>query len=578
MAPKASRFRLKGPVAAKAPSVSQSEPSALLLAPDLSSQAVGALLCRYGFVDVKRADDNLQAMAGEPRPRLLLASILKDLLDGISTTADPDQALNHWEQFLREGINRVQLFEYLRGSPRILHLLCSVFGNSPNLAQTMIRDRSLVYWLGEEHVMTRRPSRRTLATDLAGILVNLTTEELRLEALRRFKRREMLRIGIRDLLRRADVEDTIRTLSELASVLVQAAYKVVEDNLRRQYGRPRHRDSKGRWVETGFAVMAMGKLGGGELNFSSDVDLIYVYASDEGETTGTGARPGVSSISNEEYFEYMARGLTQALADVTHEGYVFRVDLRLRAEGTVGRLARSIQDYERYYHTRGQVWERMALLKAWPIAGSAEVGKAFLRKVRSFVFGASRDSALDVARADILDQVKSIKTMINNKMAERKQEQRNVKLGIGGIREIEFVVQTVQILCGARLPTICDRSTLGALARFCRHGLLSTRERAALSQSYVFLRDVEHKLQMVHDLQTHALPQDDAELARCAVRLGYSEGDRAHALKRFLTDYRRHTALVNRVFRTLVETPERSPLLRCGLLAERRRRRSQDRR
>ncbi len=546
-------------------------PAPLLLASGLTAEDVAKLLKPYGFEDGKRADANIQVMAGEPRSRELLAKILGELLAAVSRTADPDQALNHWERFLQAGVNRIQLFGYLGDSPRMLHLLSTIFGNSASLAQTLIRDPLLVYWLAEEQVLTRRPSRSALERALRAIMENLTSVELKLEALRRFKRREMLRIGVRDLLRLADVPEATAALSDLASVLIQAAYETVESNLQQQYGTPMHRDRNGKPAQTGFAVVAMGKLGGGELNFSSDVDLIYVYASDDGATQLTrpqgskATQPLPRSIPNEEYFEYLARDLTKALTDVTQEGYVFRVDLRLRAEGSVGRLARPLAAYERYYRTRGQGWERLALLKAWPVAGERAVGQAFLRLVKPFIFGWQDGRMGSSAAADVIEQVKAIKGMIDDKMATRGHERRNVKLGIGGIREVEFIVQAIQVLCGGRLAGIRDRSTMGTLARFRRYGLLSAGEQSVLAQGYLFLRDVEHKLQMVHDLQTHALPEAPDELARCAIRLGYSPGDRQVAMKRFVADYRRHTALVHRIFRKLFSAPARSPLLKLAL-------------
>lgn len=557
---------------------SRRDPAPLLLASGLSAEDAAELLTPFGFQDIKRADANIQAMAGEPRSRELLAKILGELLASVGQSADPDQALNHWERFLQAGINRAQLFDYLAGSPRMLHLLCSIFGNSASLAQTLIRDPLLIYWLAEERALTRRPSRLGLERALQATLANVTAVELKLEALRRFRRREMLRIGVRDLLRLADVPEITTTLSDLACVLIQSAHEIVEADLQRQYGMPMHRD-KGRLVETGFAVVAMGKLGGGELNFSSDVDLIYVYASDDGETQpASGQSPmATRSISHEEYFELLARNLTQALTEPTQEGYVFRVDLRLRAEGSVGRLARPLGGYKQYYRTRGQGWERLALLKAWPVAGARSVGRAFIRMVEPFVFGLPSGQAESHVPSEVIEQVRAIKELIDDKMASRGHERRNVKLGMGGIREIEFMVQAVQVLCGGRLAGIRDRSTMGALSRFGRYGLLSAGGRAALARAYLFLRNVEHKLQMVHDLQTHALPETPDELTRCAIRLGYSSRDRRAAMRRFVADYRRHTARVHRMFRTLFYSPNRSGLLRTALrkMKEKRRRGSE---
>jgi len=548
--------RRAGPYAAR-----RRDSAPLLLASGLSAESVAELLAPFGFEDIKRADDNIQAMAGEPRSRERLAKILDELLAAVARSADPDLALNYWERFLQAGVNRTQLFDYLIMAPRILHLLCAIFGNSPAMAQTLIRDPVLIYWLAEERVLTRRQSRLELEREVRAALANVAAVELKLEALRRFRRRAMLRLGVRDLLRLADVPETTAALSDLACVLLQAAYEVVEAELQRRYGTPMHRDGKGRLVETGFAVVAMGKLGGGELNFSSDVDLIYVYASDEGETH-RGLQP---SVPNEEYFELLARDLTRALSDGTQEGYLFRVDLRLRAEGAVGRLARPLAGYEQYYRTRGQGWERLALLKAWPVAGDRSVGRGFLRAVAPFVFGLPNGRAGSRAASGLIEQVKAMKEMIDDRMASRGQERRNVKLGTGGIREIEFLVQAVQALCGARLRGLRERSTLGALARFRRYGLLAAGDQAALTRAYLFLRDLEHKLQMVHDLQTHALPDSPEELTRCAIRLGYSPRDRRAAMRRLVADYRRHTARVHRMFRTLFYSPNRSRVLRAAL-------------
>ena len=241
-----------------------------------------AILSSYRLTDIEQADRNLQAMAGGPPERRQLADILPILLDSIARTADPDQALNHWERML-SNVTRSSFLDYLHSSPRMLDLLCTIFGNSDALAFTIIRDPTLVYWLAEEDVLSRPPTRKGIEQSLHKQLSHLTVKELKLEVLRRFRRREMLRIGVRDLLRLADVPETTASLSDLAALLIHAAYEIVDADLRRQYGVPMHK-RQGKWVETGFAVMGMGKLGGRELNYSSDVDLIYVYASHDGET------------------------------------------------------------------------------------------------------------------------------------------------------------------------------------------------------------------------------------------------------------------------------------------------------
>ena len=549
------------------------DPTPVLLASGLEPTQVEAILQPYGLHGVQDADANLQSMAGDPHQRRQLAEILPALLEAIGRTADPDQALNHWERWLASGVSRSAVLEYLRSAPRMLDLVCAIFGNSDSLAFTLVRDPLLLYWLAQQNVLSTAPTRAGTERTIRQSLEGVTATELRLDALRRFRRREMLRIGVRDLVRLADVVETTASLSDLASVLIDAAYRIVDTDLRARHGIPMHQNRQGRWVETGFTVIAMGKLGGHELNYSSDVDVLYVCESHEGETRPAASgrakakTPAQRVLSNEEYFEILARELTKALTVQTHEGYVYRVDLRLRAEGSVGQLTRSLDDYAKYYRTRGQVWERLALLKAWPIAGSQEVGRSFIKMVRPFVLAPSSKRP-DVAQGlAIVEEVRSVKERIDAKMAERGHEQRNVKLGVGGIREIEFLVQTIQVLAGRRLPGILGRGTLGSLVRLQKAGILSGKQQANLTSAYQFLRDVEHKLQMVHDLQTHALPDQQKELERCAIRAGYDRADRPIALKQFQADLAGHTTLVHDIFRSFFETPKNSKLFKATLRA-----------
>lgn len=523
----------------------QPDPTPLLLSAHLQPQEVSQILEPYGFQHPLKADANLQAMAGDPQERQALSKILRDLLVAAGQSADPDQALNEWERYVQSGINRAQLFQFLAQGPRLLHLLCTILGNSPAMAQTLIRDPFLVYWLGEESTIPRAPTPSHLSHMLNDSLTTFKTSDLKLDVLRRFMRREMLRIGIRDLLRHASVVETVISLSALASVVIQSAYQIVESDLRKKYGTPLHRDHRGKERETGFVVLGMGKLGGAELNYSSDVDLIYLYESSDGKTR---AKKGQRSVSNETYFETLARELTGALADATQEGTVFRVDLRLRPEGSLGPMARSLDEAIRYYDSRGRDWERLAFIKAWPIAGEKRVGQKFLRRLRLFVHGAKDDPPQRV-----LETIRSLKGQIQSKMVRRGENDRHVKLGTGGIREIEFIVQALQLLHVRRFPQVMKRNTLEALSCLTEVKALSKSIAEQLAQSYIFLRNVEHKLQMENELQTHLIPQDMTEVAKCAIRLGYSrKSSTQETAIHFLNDYRRHSSKVHRFYNQII--------------------------
>jgi glutamate-ammonia-ligase adenylyltransferase len=393
------------------------------------------------------------------------------------------------------------------------------------MAEILIRDPHHFYWLTDPQILHHARKKRDIQRELARTLKVLGDERQQLDYLRVLKRREMLQIGVRDLLRLCSVEETLTALSILAEALISAAYWICASALRREYGIPRK-------AFTGFTILAMGKLGGGELNFSSDVDLMYLYACDKEEC---------DALSTSEYFRRLCQKITVALNEFTAEGYVYRVDLRLRPEGQSGNIAYPLDGFERYYRTRMETWERLALLKAWPVAGNRELGRAFLDMARGFVY----DQPFDIKA---LEDVRSMKHKIDQQMMEREQSSRNVKLGTGGIREIELIAQSLQVTHGGQIPRIRQRNTLQALVALCDQSIISVEERDQLAQAYIFLRNVENKLQMVHDAQTHSLPREREELNTCARLLGYSNNDHGLAAEQFLLEYRHHTGQVNRIF------------------------------
>jgi [glutamine synthetase] adenylyltransferase / [glutamine synthetase]-adenylyl-L-tyrosine phosphorylase len=507
----------------------------LLLAARLAPDQVEALLRPYGFREPQRADRELQAVAEDPSAREALVAVVEDLLLAASDAADPDGALSRFERVVRASGSAVRLLSHLRSDPRMIDVILRTLGGSPFLAEVLIRHPGWLYWLSEPGVLDRARTREEIAAELQGALEPLRSEERRLDALRLAKRREILHIGVRDLLRRATVDETVAALSDLAEGLIEAALWTAEEGLRASLGLL---ESPGRGPAEearGFTVLGMGKLGGHELNFSSDVDLVYVYDTDRGRI-GSGA----SAIPRSEYFQNLARRLTAHLASVTHEGYVYRVDLRLRPEGRAGSVAWPLSAYGEYYRTRGATWERLALLKAWPVAGDRRLGARFRAQARRFVEGSFGPEQLQ--------DVRRLKEQIDRKIALRFETHRHVKLGVGGIREIELVTQVLQLRLGRRHPALRTRGTLPALGALAAAGVLPPGDQEALVAAYRFLRDVENKLQMVSDSQVHALPEEPGEVRACALRLGYRDAHGLPAGEALLADYRRHTEAVHRIF------------------------------
>jgi glutamate-ammonia-ligase adenylyltransferase len=371
------------------------------------------------------------------------------------------------------------------------------------------------------------------AGDLAQALAPFSTREARLNALRRFKYRQLLRIGARDLLGDADLTQTTEDLSHLAAACLGEAWRMAEATARAEYGAPLDGDGH----ETGLAIVGMGKLGGRELNYSSDIDLMFVYGG-EGETVGgLGGR-----VATGDYFARVCRDIVAMMEESTEEGYAFRVDLRLRPEGRMGGIALSLDGFRAYHVDRAALWERQALLKARVVAGDDRVGTRFMEWAQGVVYRAGTD-------ARVVPAIRAMKREIDRSLTDKGDGlTRNVKLGRGGIREIEFIVQALQLLYGGDDPWLREPGTLRAIFRLTERGYLAPALGRTLSDAYVHLRTVEHRLQILHEFQTHTLPKEPEALARLARRVGVP-GTAARASRDFQRRHRRVTAAVNRAFR-----------------------------
>ncbi|MBI4012868.1 MAG: bifunctional [glutamate--ammonia ligase]-adenylyl-L-tyrosine phosphorylase/[glutamate--ammonia-ligase] adenylyltransferase [Candidatus Rokubacteria bacterium] len=518
------------------PDTELSPPAADLLDPSVPETACLPALAALGFADAAGALLNLRRLAETPRQAELLAAILPRLLRHLAGSADPDMALNNLERLAAAVMDRAMLYTLLRDHPQALTVVVTLAAASQFLADTLVRTPQLLPWLLDPRVMRPR-LREEMQEEIAAALRPFRTEEARANALRRVKRREFCRIGLRDVLGDADLVTTTQELSNLADACLQQAWEIVRPGLIARYGVPRHGDTR---APTGFAIIALGKLGGAELNYSSDVDLCFVYEA-EGETDG----PEV--VPNRVFFARVAERLLAVLTAMTEEGAVFRVDLRLRPEGTGGPPALPLDAYRQYHETRGALWERQALIKARVAAGDEALGRAFLDLARTIAYrpGMEREA---------IGAIQAVKARIDRTLRARGRHERHVKLGVGGIRDVEFHVQALQLLYGAQDPWLQERNTLRALHRLAERGYLSWEESGDLAHAYAFLRTVEHRLQLLHALQTHTLPADPDELGKLGRRLGYG-GDRAAARARFLADYDATRRRVRAAFEELFAAP-----------------------
>ncbi len=350
-------------------------------------------------------------------------------------------------------------------------------------------------------------------------------------ALRHTARREKVRIAWRDLAGWADLDETLRELSWLADACLDAALQRLHEWLREEQGTAHNSDG----VPQHLMVLGMGKLGGSELNFSSDIDLIFTYPED-------GQADGPRHLSNQEYFTRLGQRLINAMSDITAEGYVFRVDMRLRPYGESGPLAVSFDALEEYYQTHGREWERYALIKARAVAGDVAAGEQALQRLRPFVYRRYLDYGT-------FEALREMKDMIRREV-ERKGLHGNIKLGPGGIREIEFIGQAFQLIRGGREPALQSRQILRTLEQLAERGHLPHYVSHDLREAYIFLRRAENRLQELADQQTHTLPVEPIPRAQLAVAMNYADWESfSHALDQ-------HTKRVQEYFDQVFVAPQ----------------------
>ena len=382
--------------------------------------------------------------------------------------------------------------------------LPAVFAASNFVLESAMREPGMLPGLAGSGVLGRARAAGEIGPLTSALAAAHGEEPGFMDALRRLRRHELVRIAWRDLAGLATLEETLHELSSLADGAIHAALEFATGALASRYGTPR--SSGGDAQE--LVVVGMGKLGGGELNFSSDVDLVFLYP-EQGETDGP------RSISSEEYFTRLGQSLIRLLDARTAEGFVFRVDMRLRPLGEPGPLAMNFGAFEDYLQQHGRDWERYAWVKARAITGMARYAALHGDVVRPFVYRRYLDYG-------VYESLREMKAMIAREV-ERRELQDNVKLGPGGIREIEFIVQSQQLIRGGSEPGLRTPSLLTALPRLAGAKLLPSAAVAELTKSYSFLRRVENRLQMADDAQTHALPEDVAGRARLAASMGFGE-------------------------------------------------------
>lgn len=506
------------------------------------------------FAEPARAAANLRRI--EPR---LPASLWPSLPAILAQLPDPDGALNYLERYLRDDPEReiARVHHHLARHPAALHYLLVLFSYSRFLSETLIQQPDLILWLhrpAQPHALAQSKSAEDLLEELARFQATALDQPPGV-VLARFKRREYLRIVLRDALGLASLSDTTLELSRLADALLDRALRTCEQKLENAYGVPQYLDAGGRRQTARMTILALGKLGAEELNYSSDVDLMFLYAHD-GETSGGSA----GTLTNAEYFVRLAQAVLRLLTEVTPEGAVFRVDLRLRPQGGEGDIAVSLPAALAYYRQRAREWELQMLIKARPTVGDIATGRAFLRELRPLIyrpeFNLSAVEAVLNAREEISRELRRPRGA-GARPADHAAAW-NVKLSPGGIRDIEFLTQCLQRVYGGADPWLAVPSTLVSLQRLHDKGFLSGPDFHRLAAAYEFLRHVEHRLQLRDGLQRHTLPEGPEACDRLARRCHLTAGAAGTPGQELRSRVARHFAEVTDIYERIVRPQARA--------------------
>lgn len=455
--------------------------------------------------DAARGQRNLDAIAraaGDGR----YAELLPHLVRLLARSADPDLALNHLERVFGTPHGAAQLPALLANSARGLDGLLQLLAVSQFFADTFVTYPEAFDLI--RAAPRRNPTTDELTAELKAVVDACTDDAGTLLAFRRFRHLHMLRIGANDILRERALEEVTRELARVADSSIKIALATAMKTVGKRFGLP-----TAGGVPARIAGFAFGKLGGDELNYSSDIDLMFVYDRDGETNKKSGA------ITNAEFYGRVVTELVRLLSSVTDRGFAYRVDLRLRPEGNAGPLARSLDSTVSYYDSRGRTWERQALIKLRPVAGDRDLRKEVMAAIEPFVYR-------KYFSFSEINEVKALKRKMEQHATRSGIDDTDVKTGRGGIRDVEYTVQFLQLLNGGDLPAVRQRNTLLALDALEIAGCLNPQETYLLSDAYRFLRRTEHRLQLLFDRQTHKLPTGVDDLRTLARRMGYGEAAR----------------------------------------------------
>lgn len=476
-----------------------------------SDPEVQQILSGIGFTDQERALTRVREMCTSDGIRKELTLILPTLLQALTDAATPDGSLINFERFINSVSEPEIMLNFLTHNPRAVEILVRLFVGSQFLTEILLKNPDYLERLTRYNRIAEFKSQQQFYSEAmaAARQEAKSTAEI-FDILRRFQRWELLRIGACDTFGLMDLKNITVQLSLLADGLVQTCLTILSEELNLPLD--------------DFAVLAFGKLGGEELNYSSDIDLVFIAG------------------DNSTQYWQLGQRLIKSLMESTSEGFLYRVDMRLRPWGRSGALVTTVDAYVDYFARHGRLWEKQAMLKARVIAGNQNLGINFFRRIEPQIFNCDPEEV----RKNVLE----MKQRIEAELKKKGKDWGEVKSGKGSIRDVEFTTQYLQMANGAKHPSIRSINTLDGLVRLVDHGLIQADEYRHLTSGYVFFRKIEHALQLMHYNQEHHMPTDERELAYLARRLDFQEG------QQLVQYYEQHRKAVRNIFKKYIHPPK----------------------
>ena len=503
-----------------------------------------------GSRDTDLSYSNLLSISQMGMPDDLMEAMILQMEREFIRVSDVDRAINNLQRFFQASRSPLSVATLFQRDQSVLPVILQLFSASQHCSELLIAQPDYFDFLRLTGGQPR--NRAELMRDISEETEPFADPQRTSRALRRFKHRETLRIAYGDLVLGLPLETTTQQISHVADAICHAAYLSARRHCESK-ATPTSGETHNRIPMT---ILSMGKLGGSELNYSSDIDLVFLY----GNPTG-----GLSTANDQRFFDNVGREFLKLLADASTGSPIYRVDMRLRPDGNTGPLTVSLNRMLNYYENRGRTWERQALLKARVTAGDDELGNTFLQQLEPWLY------QKHLSRFQI-ESIQSLKRKIEQRAAEGGHDHNDVKTGRGGIRDIEFAIQFLQLLHAANQPSIRTGNTLKAIDQLQRSDCLTVQEATVLQKNYRLLRQVEHRLQLMFDLQTHRMPDDRWELRKLALRCDFGGDETGSALDHFLAEMANVRETNRRILDHLLHEAfpdrERSSALQSGQVDE----------